>query len=166
MRMQHEILDAIAALPGVAPPAFTSALPMEGAPFIGMAGGVEGRTLAAGDTPPPRRFKFVSPGYFETMGTRIIAGRDITWSDIEAGGRVALISEEFRARARRRSRRTRSANASGRPSNSDDWREVIGVVQSVNEDALYAEAPTLVYWPALMENAFGNAAFGVAGPRS
>ena len=29
------------------------------------------------------------------MGTRMIAGRDVTWSDIEAGGRVAVISEDF-----------------------------------------------------------------------
>ena len=56
---------------------------------------IEGRPLAAGETPPPRRIKFVSPGYFEAMGTRIIAGRDMTWSDIEAGGRVAVISEDF-----------------------------------------------------------------------
>ena len=56
---------------------------------------VEGQTLAAGDEPPPRRLKFVSPGYFEAMGTRMIAGRDVTWSDIETGGRVAVISEDF-----------------------------------------------------------------------
>ena len=33
------------------------------------------------------------------------------------------------------------------------------MVQSVKEDALYADAPSLVYWPAFMENAFGNATF-------
>ena len=34
------------------------------------------------------------------------------------------------------------------------------MVQSVKEDALYAESPSLVYWPAFMENAFGKPAFG------
>ena len=29
------------------------------------------------------------------MGTRLVAGRDLTWSDIEAGGRVVVISEDF-----------------------------------------------------------------------
>ena len=94
MRMQHEILDKIAALPGVATTAFVSQLPLEGGQ-IGMVVLVEGQTLPAGDTPPSRRFKFISPGYFQAMGTRVIAGRDLTWSDIEAGGRVALISESF-----------------------------------------------------------------------
>ena len=29
------------------------------------------------------------------MGTRMIAGRDVTWSDIETGGGVVVISEDF-----------------------------------------------------------------------
>jgi predicted permease len=132
---------------------------MEGAPFVNDTSVVvEGRPLAPGQAPPPRRFKLVSPGYFETMGTRIVAGRDLTWGDIEAGGRVALISEDFA-----RDLGLEPKDALGKrirtPIDSDAWREVIGVVQSVKEDALYKEAPTLVYWPALMEDAFGSAAF-------
>jgi ABC-type antimicrobial peptide transport system permease subunit len=36
------------------------------------------------------------------------------------------------------------------------WREVIGVVQPVHETGLYEEAPSIVYWPALVANAFGD----------
>ena len=117
---------------------------------------VEGQTLAPGDTPPARRWiKFVSPGYFEAMGTRIIAGRDMTWSDIETGGRVALISEDFA-----RELAAEPAGALGKrirpgPFDEDAWSEVIGVVQSVHEDGLYEEAPSFVYWPVLTENMFG-----------
>ncbi|HJR71012.1 MAG TPA: ABC transporter permease [Gammaproteobacteria bacterium] len=158
--VQHEILDAIEALPGVEAAGFVNVLPMEGGPFVNNAPvTVEGRPPTAGDAPPPRRMKIVSPGYLEVMGTRIIAGRDITWADIEAGGRVALISEDFA-----RELGGEPAAALGKrirtPVDSDDWREVIGVVESVKEDALYQESPSIVYWPALMENAFGNAAFG------
>jgi predicted permease len=132
---------------------------MEGAPFVNdVSVVVEGRPSAPGQAPPPRRYKLVSPGYFETMGTRIVAGRDLTWADIEAGGRVALVSEDFARELGPEpkdalGKRIRTAN------DSDAWREVIGVVQSVKEDALYREAPTLIYWPALMENAFGASAF-------
>jgi hypothetical protein len=105
--------------------------------------------------------KIVSPGYLETMGTQLIAGRDITWADIEAGGRVAMISENFA-----RELGADPASALGirirSPVGSGDWREIIGVVQNVKEDALYTEAPSIVYWPALMQNAFGRQAFGVA----
>jgi predicted permease len=160
-RVQHEILDAVAALPGVEAAAFTSGLPMEGAPFIFNAPiAVEGRPLAPGETPPPARLKLVSPGFFTAMGTQIIAGRDFTWSDVEAGGRVALISEDFA-----REIGARPEDALGRrvrtPNDSDAWREVIGVVQSVKDDSLYARAPSLVYFPPLMENAFGAEAFGM-----
>jgi hypothetical protein len=89
------------------------------------------------------------------MGTRIVAGRDVTWADIEAGGRVALISEDFA-----REHWAEPAAALGKrirtPVESDDWREVIGVVQRVKEDAPYEDAPSHVYFPAFMERAFGN----------
>jgi predicted permease len=155
----HEILDAIAAVPGVASAGFTSTLPMEGAPFINTANVViEGQTLAPGEAPPQRRMKLISPGYFETMGSRIIAGRDLTWADIEAGGRVALISEDFA-----RELGAQPADALGKrirtPVDSDDWREVIGVVQNLKDDALHLDAPSLVYWPAFMQNAFGAPGF-------
>jgi predicted permease len=161
-RVQREILDGIAALPGVDSVAFTTGLPMEGAPFVFSASvAIEGRPLAGGDSPPLRRLKLVSPGFFEAMGTRIIAGRDLSWADIETGGRVALISEDFA-----RELAAEPADALGMrirtPVETDAWREVIGVVQSVKDDSLYADAPNLVYLPALMEDAFGNSAFAVS----
>ena len=144
-RMEHEILDGIAALPGVTSVGFASTLPMDGqqnnAPVF-----VEGQTLAPGNTPPPRRWNFVSPGYFEAMGTRMLAGRDMTWADIEAGGRVAVISEDFA-----RELAADPAGALGRrirpPSGQDAWREVIGVVQSVHQDGVHQQPPSSVYWP-------------------
>ena len=147
-RMQHEILDKIAALPGVASVGFTNAVPME---WSGMSIGfaVEGQAPLAGGDSAVAQIKFVSPGYFEAMGTRMIAGRDITWSDIEAGGRVAVISEDFA-----RELAPEPAGALGKrirfaAFGQDAWREVIGVVQSVHEDGLYAAPPSIVYWPML-----------------
>ncbi|NIP90264.1 MAG: multidrug ABC transporter substrate-binding protein, partial [Gammaproteobacteria bacterium] len=87
-RLQHEMLDRIAELPGVASAGYTDDIPM-GEQWDNIPVLVEGETIAAGDAPPYRRSNYVSPGYFEAMGTRIIAGRDLTWSDIETGGRVA-----------------------------------------------------------------------------
>ena len=157
-RMEREILDRIAALPGVAAAGFTNLLPFEdgydNGPMV-----VEGRTPAPGATPPARRRKFVSPGYFEAMGTRIIAGRDMTWSDIEAGGRVVLISEDFA-----RELAGEPAGALGLrirvPLETDAWREVIGVVQDVHETGLHEEAPSFAYFPVLVENMYGTPVLG------
>ena len=158
--LQREILDAIAALPGVTAAGFTQVLPMEGGPFVNnIPVVVEGRPLDVGEAPPPRRMKVVSPGYLEAMGTQLIAGRDITWADLDAGGRVAIVSENFA-----RELGGDPASALGLrirpPVDSSDWREIIGVVQDVKEDALYTAAPSIVYWPAFMVNAFGSEAFG------
>jgi predicted permease len=157
-RMQREILDNIAALPGVASAGFVSTAPID---FVGMAIGigVDGQSLA--DRPAPvANIKFVSPGYFETMGTRLIAGRHIGWSDLETGGRVTVVSEDFARTlasepAAAVGQRIRFAGFS-----QDPWREVIGVVQSVHENGVYQAPPAMVYWPALTENLFGVARVG------
>lgn len=37
----------------------------------------------------------VSPGYFATAGTRMVAGRDFTWNDTDKTPRVAIVNEQF-----------------------------------------------------------------------
>jgi predicted permease len=157
-RMQHEMLDKIGALPGVASVGFASVLPME-APPVKPPIMVEGQPVP--DRPTGRGIKFVSPGYFEAMGTRIMAGRDITWNDIESGGRVALISEDFA-----RELAAEPAGAIGKRiktyAATDAWREVVGVVQRVHEAGLYEEAPSFVYWPALVAEMYGSPKLGTS----
>jgi predicted permease len=158
--LQHEILDRIAALPGVASVGFAGDLPMGGGSWNGRVL-VEGDAIVAGEE-PQRRWNFVSPGYFAAMGTRLIAGRDIAWSDIEAGGRVAVISEDFAreiaidpSAALGRRVRLPFDEAVYAPELSA-WREVIGVVQRVHQDGLYEATPSTVYWPVLTANLFGR----------
>jgi len=156
-RIQHAMVDNIAALPGVTAVGFSDAVPIE---WSGMSTGiaVEGQTLVAEQA--QKRVKFVSPGYFGAMGTRVIAGRDLTWSDIEAGGRVAIISEDYARElagepAAALDKRIRLAAF-----NQNPWREVIGVVQSIHEAGLYEAPPSMVYWPVFAENMFGNPTIG------
>jgi predicted permease len=162
-RLQHEILDKVAALPGVKAAAFASAVPMEGPLRVSLNPVfVEGKDYAPGTTPPVRRMKTVSPGYFAAIGTRMIAGRDITWSDIYGRAKVAIVSENFAREvwgspAASLGQRIRDSA----PTSTDLWREIIGVVEDVHEDALYQAAPALVYWPTMMENFGGNTLFSM-----
>ena len=156
--LQQEILDKVAALPGVTAAAFASAVPMEGPLRVWTQPVyVDGQRDTPGTTPPLRRMKTVSPGYFSAIGTRMIAGRDITWNDIYGHAKVVLVSENFARElwgspAAALGQRVRdSAPASG-----EGWREIVGVVQDVHEDALFQAAPAFVYWPTMMEN-FGGA---------
>jgi hypothetical protein len=128
---------------------------------------VESETTAAGNAPPLRRHNYVSPGYFAAMRTRIIAGRDLTWNDIETGGNVAFISEDFA-----RELAGEPAAALGRrirfAVDQSAWHEVIGVVQSVHLDGLYKDPPSTVYWPVLIANRFvqPNVTFAIRSERA
>jgi predicted permease len=162
-RLWHEILDRIAAIPGVASVGFTDDVPME-MQWDNRTTVVEGEPIAAGATPPFRRWNYVSPGYFEAMGTRMIAGRDVTWSDMETGRRVAVISENLA-----RALAPEPAAAIGRRIRGEfqtEWHDVIGVVQSVHLDGLHEDPPNTVYWPALAANTRGDVTFAIRSERA
>ena len=155
MRMQQEILDKIASLPGVRAAGFASAVPMEAGRASSNPVWIDGGTYPTDTTPPGRRTKFVSPGYFAAMGTRLIAGRDMAWNDVYGGARVAIISENF-AREVWGSASAALGQRIRPPASTPAWREIVGVVQDVHEDAPHQPAPTMVYWPVMMDG-FGGA---------
>jgi predicted permease len=154
-RIEHEILDRIAALPGVSEAGFVSHLPMDGTQNNGPVT-IEGQAVAPGQNPPIHRWIRISPGYFAAMGTRLLAGRDVTWNDFETGGRVVVVTENFA-----RALAADPAAALGKrvrigPFPEDDWKEVIGVVQNVQQDGLSGAPPSIVYWPTLAANTLGT----------
>ena len=73
VRMQQEIADKIAAIPGVSSVSFGTNIPFQGYgsndPIF-----VKDRIYKPGELPPIRRFKFISPGFFATLGTPLLAG--------------------------------------------------------------------------------------------
>ena len=150
MRMQNEILDRLAALPGVTSVGFGSAAPLES--FLGGGNPVyaEDKTFAQGQFPPVRQIRRIAPGFFKTMGTRVVAGRDFTWTDLYDKRRVAIVSEnlarewwgEPRAALGKRIREAGPA---------DPWREIVGVVENVYDNGVQVKAPEFAYWPALMD---------------
>jgi len=147
LHMEQDIRDKIAGISGVSSVAFGSRVPMDG----GSSNDVlyaQDRRYSEGQLPPIRRFKFISPGYFSTLGTPLLAGRDFSWTDNYQQLPVAIISENFA-----REFWHDPTNALGkriRVSTKDDWREIIGVAADVHDDGVSKEAPTTVYWPALM----------------
>ncbi len=73
------------------------------------------------------------------MGTPLIAGRDLTWSDTYQKLPVAIVSENFA-----REYWHDANNALGkriRVASIDDWREIIGVVGDVHDNGVNEKAP-------------------------
>jgi predicted permease len=153
LRMEQEIQNRLAAIPGTTSVALDTAPPMGGNqsndPVL-----VEGRSYAEGEFPALRRFKFVGPGAFATLGIPMIAGRDYTWDDIYQNHLVTIISENT---ARELFQDPQSAIGKRvRVATTDPFREIIGVVGNVHDDGISEKAPTSVYWPVLMKKFEGQ----------
>ena len=149
LRMQQNMLEKVSGIPGVASVALISILPMNGQGWTDPIF-TKDRVYADGQIPPLRRFKFVSPGLFRTMGNRLIAGRDFTWTDSYNLQNVAIISENM---ARELWGNPGAALGKQiRETLNSPWREVVGVVGDEREDGLNQKAPTIAYWPTMMKN--------------
>jgi predicted permease len=154
VRMHQQILDKLAAIPGVTSVSATTGIPLDGNdsydPIF-----AQDRTYSEGELPPVRRFKWVTPGIFSTLGTPLVAGRDYTWNDTYQKLPYAIVSENLA-----REYWHDPASALGkriRVAPTDPWHEIIGVVGDVHDNGASKPAPTAVYWPILQERFEGDA---------
>lgn len=87
----------VRALPGVQSTSLAAAVPM-GYADAKQSVYIEGRPLPTGQRAPGIWFNNVSPGYFETLRTPILAGRAFRESDAESSQRVAIVNETMARR--------------------------------------------------------------------
>ncbi|MEM7414448.1 MAG: ABC transporter permease [Gemmatimonadota bacterium] len=141
----RETLERAEALPGVRSAAAIRSLPL--ASSIGDWGlDIDGydeevNPRAAGD------WQIASPGYFETIGIPLVAGRDFDWNDDASGGAAVIVNEAFV--------RTYFANAApvavlGRTvdmGGPGDPMAIVGVVRDVKHNGLTAEIKPKFYVP-------------------
>ena len=114
--------------------------------------------LPEGKIPPIRRFKHVGAGYFETMGNPIIAGRSITWADVEAMNPVVVISENL-AREYWKDDVGKALGRRVRQTDGAPWREIVGVVGNERQDGATAPPPATVYWPMAIKSFWDSDTF-------
>ena len=170
VRTFDAIRSKISAIPGVSAVTVSTSFPMDGNASNDLVF-AQDRAYSEGQIPPIRRFAFVIPGFFETEGTPLVAGRDFTWTDIYKTLPVAIISEDFA-----REYWDSPANAVGkriRVASTDDWREIVGVAGNVYGDGVSKTPPSMVYWPIMRVRFEGQAqdvanyaGFGVRSPRA
>jgi predicted permease len=149
--VQNTIADQLGAIPGVTSVGFAGAVPMENVDPNWDEIRVEGKSYEGGE-PPLRLFNFVSPAYFGTMGTRLVAGRDFTWSDLYDLRPRVIVSENFAQESWGSA--TAAIGKRLRQFPTLPWQEVIGVVEDVRVHGVDEKAPTIVYWPAMLNNPY------------
>jgi putative ABC transport system permease protein len=107
--------------------------------------GIEG--YVAGPGMPPHNvqyYQYVSAGYFEAVGVRLVEGRPFDQSDVAGAPAVAIVNQTMA--------RTFWGNRSPiggrvRPAAADKWYMVVGVVADVKNGGLEAATGTELYLP-------------------
>jgi putative ABC transport system permease protein len=150
----RELLDGLRAVPSVTSVGASTVMPMN--PFgidFDVPYHLPGSPEPERATAPKARFRSATPGYFRTLGTPLLFGRDFTWEDREDTPRVVIVN---RALARRLGRGEGAVGTSLRFFWAD-WQtyEIVGVVEDTrsyraNHDPLpelfvpYSQIPYLV----------------------
>ncbi len=88
----EQVLDRIRRLPGVRMASATEFLPLYASSFVGGPFGLDGRPAKRSSCMVP-----VMSGYFQTMGGRILRGREFTDAEVRSGAKVAVVNERFAA---------------------------------------------------------------------
>ena len=147
-RTHQAIAERLAAVPGVASVGLSSSITMDGEDN-GNPLYVEGVPVPERTLPPLRRFKSVAPGYFETMGNPLVAGRTITWTDVHEARPVIVVSEVLAREYWDDPSRALGKRVRASPANP--WREIVGVVGNERDDGVNHPPTALVYWPLVNE---------------
>jgi predicted permease len=148
-RLHRIMVDRFSAVPGTMSVAFASfndGLPLDD----------DGRTVSLvaehsltpqADETSGKEVQFVSPRFFETMHTPLVAGREIAWTDVDQNRPIALVSENLARRWWGSASAALGQRVSARE--SGPWRDVVGVVKDVHHTGLDRAAPEVVVYPAV-----------------
>jgi len=122
-RFMDRLQEKLSALPGVEQASLANALPVSGfRSHIGLS--IE--SSATPVTSTLGSLAFVSPGYFPTLGVRLLDGREFAPSDTVERPAVVVINESFA-----RACWPNSSAVGQRIGQPDAWQEIVGVVADV-----------------------------------
>ena len=142
----EEAARRIAAIPGVERAVVGSAVPFSGGGSSSTFA-IEGRPLPAGANGIEARRSHVLPGFLETLGVRLIAGRVIDDRDRAGSPLAALVNETMARRFWPGDRAVGKRIGFG-----DTWLTVVGVVSDVKHASLGDTTRITVYLPARQQS--------------
>jgi putative ABC transport system permease protein len=143
----QRLLEGVRALPGV-----ESASSVDGAPIAGGTSETtimdygQGRILGEFDLPV--KLVTVTPGYFRTLGIRLVVGRDFADQDSAEAPRVAIINETMAERLWPSENAVGKRFATSQPGRP--YFEVVGVAKDMRVEAL-RKAPGLAMFVPLAQ---------------
>jgi len=152
LRFYSQVLDRVQALPGVVSASYISFLPMT------MRGGIWEVLSATPDQNSPGGFRplhapsysasirYVTPRFFDTLGTPLLKGRDVSAADTLNAPFVAVVSESFAQR------HYPGQDPIGRQfAIAFSARAIVGVVGDIKVRGLERESEPQVYMPVTQQ---------------
>ena len=146
LQLEAQLLDGIRALPGVQAASSVRMVPLTGESWQGhiVLGGVEQQAEAY--------FNRVSPDFFQTMRTTLVAGRDFTADDSLNAPRVAIVNQSFARDVLRVSNPIGTTfQMPARPGAKPPSYEVVGLVRDAKHMGLRSPFEPLAYFPVTQE---------------
>jgi putative ABC transport system permease protein len=150
-RFYTDLLASVRGTPGVTNAALAFSLPIEGSQWNSI--------FIARDKPIPSRadlpnaaFSPVSDGYFETMSTKLVAGRLFGAGDTPTSPTVVVVNETLATRLWPGESAIGKLVKQGWPETPGTWREVVGVVADVKFEGVTVKTPMQVYLPLTQES--------------
>ena len=140
--MFQRVRDAVRAVPGVADAAFSFLTPVSGPILLRP---IEGRAI-----PERERMSsvnLVSPGWFRTLGTRIVAGREFRDADRAGTSPVVVVNQAFVRKFLNSSNPLGQVVRTGIVGPNAGAAEVVGVAEDAVYSSLREPAPPTIYFP-------------------
>jgi putative ABC transport system permease protein len=146
----RELLERIRETPGVASAAETAIVPVSGngwnenVDILGHPPSERGKLIS--------NFSRVSPGYFKTMGTPILAGRDFDVHDTISAPQIAIVNEAF-AREFLKGANPLGVTLSveGDPNKPEPKYLIVGLVKDSKYQSIREDFTPIAYLPASQE---------------
>ena len=137
--------DELAALPGVTS-VVMAMVPVLAGDNWGNSVRVEGFE-AGPDTNTDASFNGVGPGYFKTMGIRMLSGREFTRADAAGAPKVAIVNQAFLKKFNLGENGIGKRMSAGRGSGPTLDIEIVGIVQDAKYSDVKRAVPAQYYLP-------------------
>jgi putative ABC transport system permease protein len=146
----RELLERIRETPGVASAAETAIVPVSGngwnenVDILGHPSNERGKLVS--------NFSRVSPGYFKSMGTPVLAGRDFNGQDTFASPQVAIVNEAFaREFLKGASPVGVTLSVEGDPNKPEPKYMIVGLVKDTKYQSVREDFTPIAYLAASQE---------------
>jgi putative ABC transport system permease protein len=140
--MFQRVRDAVRSVPGVADAAFSFLTPVSGPILLRP---IEGRSMSERER--MSSVNLVSPGWFRTLGTPIVAGREFVDADRTGATPVVVVNEAFLRKFLNSSNPLGQVVRVGIVGPNAGSAEVVGVAGDAVYSSLREPAPPTIYFP-------------------